>query len=129
MHRWLLALLLPALGLAPIGSVRAAVTESNFHLQTARDLVDLCSATEGDPLGTAAINFCHGFALGVYQSLSEQQAAMRNKMFCIAQPTPSRNQALADFVSWAKANPPVMEERPADALVHYLTTRYPCPRG
>jgi hypothetical protein len=127
MRTRLLALILPALALAPLGAARAAVTEANFQMRTAADLVTLCSATPDDPLGTAAVNFCHGFAVGVYQTLSEEQAAMSQKFFCAPQPTPSRNQAIASFVSWARANPSALGERPADAIADYLTTRFPCP--
>ncbi len=126
MRTRLLALMLSGLALIPFGSVRAALTEADFHVQTARDLVALCSPAQSDPLATAAINFCQGFAVGVYQTLSEQQAAMRQKLFCTPQPMPSRNQAIADFVSWANANPSAMSEQPADAILHFLTVRSPC---
>ena len=126
MRTRLLALLLPALAMSPLGSARAAVTEANFHMQTAGDLVALCSATQDDPLATAAIHFCQGFAVGAYQTLSGLQAGMRQKLFCPPQPTPSRNQAIANFVSWAKATPSTLAEPPADAIAEYLTTRFPC---
>jgi Ssp1 endopeptidase immunity protein Rap1a len=127
MRTRLLALALPALTLAPLGVARAGVTEANFQMRTAADLVTLCAAAPDDPLATAAVNFCHGFAVSVYQTLSEEQAATRQKFFCASQPPPSRNQAIASFVSWARANPSAMSERPADAIADYLTTRFPCP--
>ena len=127
MRTRLLPLALPALALAPLWSARAAVTEANFQMRTAADLVTLCSPAPDDPLATAAVNFCHGFAVGVYQTLSEEQAATRGKFFCAPQPPPSRNQAIASFVSWARANPSALGERPADAIADYLTTRFPCP--
>jgi hypothetical protein len=126
MRTRLLALTLSALALTSLGSARAAVTEANFHMQTAGDLVALCSATQDDPLATAAIHFCQGFAVGAYQTLSGLQAGMRQKLFCPPQPTPSRNQAIANFVGWIKANPSAMAEPPADALADYLITRFPC---
>jgi hypothetical protein len=108
MRTRLLALTLSALALTSLGSARAAVTEANFHMQT------------------AAIHFCQGFAVGAYQTLSGLQAGMRQKLFCPPQPTPSRNQAIANFVGWIKANPSAMAEPPADALADYLITRFPC---
>ena len=126
MRTRLLAMLLPALALTPLGSAHAAVTEANFHMQTAGDLVALCSPTQDDPLATAAIHFCQGFAVGVYQTLSGLQSGMRQKLFCPPQPMPSRNQAVANFVSWAKASPSAMAEPPADAIADYLTTHFPC---
>ncbi|MBV8612829.1 MAG: hypothetical protein JOY66_03535 [Acetobacteraceae bacterium] len=126
MRTRLLALVLTALALSPLGSARAAVTEANFHMQTAADLVALCSPAQDDPLATAAVHFCQGFAVGVYQTLSGLQAGMRQKLFCPPQAMPSRNQAIADFVGSLKANPSAMAQPPADAIANYLITRFPC---
>jgi hypothetical protein len=112
------------------GSSRAAVTEDTFKLQTTGDLVALCSDVPPDPMSTAALNFCHGFALGVFRVLDEEAAAQpSHRMFCASKPGPSRTQAIADFVEWAKANPNVMPQQPADGLVAYLVKTFPCPHG
>jgi hypothetical protein len=60
---------------ATIGSAEANVTQDNFLMASTGDLVNLCSATEADPLYTAAVNFCQGFAVGVYRVLQEQDSA------------------------------------------------------
>ena len=112
------------------GSGRAAVTEDTFKLQTTGDLVALCSDAPSDPMSTAALNFCHGFALGVFRVLDEEAAAQRtHRMFCAPNPGPSRTQAIANFVEWSKTNPDVMPQRPADGLVAYLVKTFPCPHG
>lgn len=109
---------------------RAAVTEDTFKLQTTADLVALCSDAPSDPMSTAALNFCHGFALGVFRVLDEEAAAQpTHRMFCAQNPGPSRTQAIADFVEWAKTNPNIMSQQPADGLVAYLVKSFPCPRG
>src|SRR2546421_2633808 len=85
-------------------AANAAVTEDMFKLRTTGDLIELCTAEPSEPMGTAALNFCHGFAIGVYRVLEQENAARRmGKLFCIPEPPPTRNQALADFVQWAKA--------------------------
>jgi hypothetical protein len=105
----------------------AAVTEDTFQLRTTSDLVELCSTAPSDPMGTAALNFCHGFALGVYRVLAEENAASRmGRLFCVPEPMPSRNQAIGDFVQWAKATPTVMSQDPADGMASYLASKYPC---
>ena len=112
------------------GAGRAAVTEDTFKLQSTADLVELCSDTPSDAMSTAALNFCHGFTLGVFRVLDEEASAERlHRMFCAPNPGPSRDQAIADFVQWAKASPKVMQERPADGLVAYLVQTFPCPKG
>jgi Rap1a immunity proteins len=123
----MLGLVLMGAGVA--GSARAAVTEEHFQVKTAADLVALCSTEQSEQLMTAAANFCHGFAVGVYQTLQAQQAGMRTKLFCVPNPTPSRNEAIAAFVTWAKASPSVMSEPAPDAILRYLTQKYPCSAG
>jgi hypothetical protein len=123
------------IGIALSGSLlcaasHAATTEEDFQLRTTSDLVDLCSTPPTDVMGTAALNFCHGFALGVYRVLEQEQAASaRSRLFCVQGPTPSRNQAIADFVQWARATPTVMSQPPADGIAAYLVHRFPCARG
>lgn len=122
-----LSMLLGACALgAMTAPARAAVTEANFQMRTGADLVALCSPAQGDALATAAINFCHGFAIGVYQTLASQQPALPQPLFCIPSPPPTRNQTMADLVSWARSTPSAMSERPADAVLDYLTQRFPC---
>ncbi len=127
--RWLIGAAMCA-ALLP-GAAGAAVTETTFQLSNTADLVELCSAAPGDPMETAALNFCHGFAVGVYRVLEEENAAKRiGRMFCIPDTVhTTRNEAIADFVQWAKASPNVMSQQPADGITRYLETKYPCPRG
>lgn len=105
---------------------RAAVTEANFQMRTGADLVAVCSPAQGDPLATAAINFCHGFAIGAYQALASMQAALPHPLFCVPSPPPTRNQTMADLVTWARTNPSAMSEHPADTVLDFLTQRFPC---
>jgi hypothetical protein len=110
----------------------AAVTEDTFQsFHTTGDLVELCSAAPSDPMGTAALNFCHGFTLGVYNVLTEENAAKRmGKLFCMPEPAATtRNQAIADFVQWAKATPQAMTQSAADGVTGYLVSKYPCKHG
>lgn len=114
------ASILPATGYA-------AATEADFQLRTTGDLVDLCAARPSEAMGTAALKFCHGFALGVYRVLEEQQMASQHaRLFCVQGPTPSRNEAIADFVQWARATPSVMSQPPTDGIAAYLVHMFPC---
>jgi hypothetical protein len=115
--------------LAVLGSARAAVTEQNFVLRDTGDLVALCSASQSDPLYTAAINFCHGFAVGVFRVVHEEDAARRSgKIICLPNPPPSRNQALAAFVQWASADPSRLAQPADDGIAGFLSQQYPCGR-
>jgi hypothetical protein len=119
---------LAILAAAVVVPAEAAVTEDQFQVRTTGDLLALCSVAPADPLRTASINFCHGFGVGVYQVLQEQAAARPSmRFFCVPEPTPSRNDAIAGFVQWARAHPGEMSQLPADGLARFLAQQYPCP--
>jgi hypothetical protein len=112
------------------GTSEAAVTQDDFLVRTTGDLVDLCSADRSDPLMTAAVNFCHGFGVGVYRVLAEEQAAQHgSKLFCIPTPTPTRNETVSAFVEWAKANPSHLSEPATDGIADFLAQRFPCQKA
>jgi hypothetical protein len=120
--------LLALFAVAVPGLTRAAVTQDSSLLRNTGDLIDLCSAAPSDPLYTAAVNFCHGFAVGVFRVLNQEEAALRSRrLFCPPNPMPSRDQSIADFVQWAKATPGQINQQPADSIALFLSQRYPCP--
>ena len=122
---------IPALvagALAAPGPASAALSQDSFLLRNAGDLVELCSAPQTDPLYTAAVNFCHGFAVGVYRVLNEEEAAHKSRhLFCVPEATPSRSDGIAMYVQWANANPAQLSQPPADSLALFLSERFPCP--
>jgi Rap1a immunity proteins len=107
-----------------------AATEANFGVRTTGDLVELCTATPNNPIGTAAVNFCEGFAEGAVSVETQNMAAFRGpKLFCMPNPPPSRNEALNEFVNWARASPDRMAATSTDGLFRFLSERYPCPQS
>ncbi|HEY4044989.1 MAG TPA: Rap1a/Tai family immunity protein [Rhodopila sp.] len=108
--------------------VQAGVSSDDFSVKTTGDLVKLCSAETTDPLYAAAIHFCHGFGVGVFETEQLHQTASRAApLYCAPNPMPTRSQAVAGFVQWAAANPTVTNEVPAAGVLHYLIDTYPCP--
>ncbi len=114
--------------LVAVGAQAAPVAQADFNLDTTGNLVTLCSASADDPLYTAAINFCHGFAVGTYRMIATEEAALKtkHKMFCMPASPPNRNQAIASFVQWASSRPKTLAEPPSDGVVEYLASQYPC---
>ncbi len=106
---------------------QAAVTQDSFLVRSTGDLVDLCTAAPSDAMGTAALNFCHGFGVGAYRVLDELNRARKIPMFCMPSPMPTRNEALASFVQWAKSNPDQLSTAPQDGIAAFLSSQYPCP--
>jgi len=68
-----------------------AATEANFGASTTGDLVELCSATPDNGLGTAADNFCEGYLQGAVTVQMLNMAAFHGpKLFCLPNPPPTR---------------------------------------
>jgi hypothetical protein len=104
-----------------------ASTTQDFEVRSTSDLVSLCAAEPGSENYVAAIHFCQGFASGAfryYQSMAE--ASPSAKFVCVTGPIPSRNEVIASYVEWARANPQVMGAAPTDSLFQFLGTKYPC---
>ncbi len=111
-------------------SARAVLSEDDFFIKHAEDLVDLCTADAADPLYSAAIHFCHGFASGAWQ-FHEAQATWPDgvRIACLPEPRPTRNEAIAGFVVWASSHPQHMTEPAIEALFRYLHDTWPCSKG
>ena len=103
------------------------LSEDTFRVKTTADLVRLCEATPNDSSGIAALHFCHGFTVGAFQYHQIATAAEGKKpLVCAPNPPPTRNDAIADFVAWAKQNPQQMNLPPVEGLFRYMAQKYPC---
>lgn len=126
---WIAALVFGC-GLIP-SAPSLAVTQDSFLLRNTADFVDVCSATRSEPLYTAAANFCQGFAVGVFEVLKEEFAAEASpgRLFCVTERMPTRDEAIAEFVAWAKGNPAKVPQSPTNAIAAFLSERFPCPQA
>jgi len=130
MNRGLLTLMAAGFATtAATSGLGASVTRDTFLLKTTGDLVTLCGASQNDPQYTAAVSFCHGFAVGTYRMLEIEEAASRAKLkgVCVgADPTVTRNSAIAGFVTWAADKSDVLAAQPSDGFTQYLLSAFPC---
>jgi len=107
----------------------ATVTESQFPPRTVRDLIEICAPAKEDPMMTAAINYCHGFAQGavIVEEAHEGQRDAR-KLFCLPSPRPASGSEITKFIAWANALPSRLDEPAIDGMFIYLAETYPCPQ-
>jgi hypothetical protein len=105
----------------------AAVMESQFPPRTVRDLIEICAPSKEDPMMTAAINYCHGFAQGavIVEEAHEDHRDVR-KLFCLPSPPPPSGSELSKFIAWANALPSRLDEPAVDGMFIYLAETYPC---
>ncbi len=119
--------LILAVGLASVPvAARASVGEATFQVSTGADLATLCGSGPGDKFYTAAQNFCEGFTVGVYRVLVKEEEAGGLKTICLPEPMPSRNQAVASYVTFVGSNPSVAGEPAEDSVLLFLQHQYPC---
>ncbi|MBV8311453.1 MAG: hypothetical protein JO344_13815 [Planctomycetaceae bacterium] len=108
----------------------AAVTESQFPPKTVRDLIAICAPAKDDPLMTAAINYCHGFAEGaiIVEEAHEGHRDVR-RLFCLPSPPPPHGSEINKFIAWANARPSRLDDPAVDGMFIYLAETYPCPQA
>ncbi len=106
----------------------ANVTETEFPPTTVRDLIEICAPAKEDPMMTAAINYCHGFAQGavIVEEAHEDHRDVR-KLFCLPSPPPPSGSELTRFITWANAVPSRLDQPAVDGMFIYLAETYPCP--
>ncbi len=98
-----------------------------YKVWNAGDIVSLCSRDQSAEDYVAAMNFCHGFAVGAYAYYRGVAAADPNvKIVCFKEPYPERSKVIADFVAWSKANPSFMKDSAVDTMFRFLAGAYPC---
>ena len=121
------AIVLILVGLVMLSGSVFAQTPDDFIVDSAQDLLVLCSADPTSPTYTAAIHFCHGFASGAYRHYKVHAAADPSHEFiCLPNPPPTRTAAINDFIAWMKENPQHMDGLAIDAIFRYLAEKYPC---
>jgi hypothetical protein len=105
----------------------ATVTQADFPPNTVRDLIAICAPDQNDPMLTAAVNFCHGFAEGavIVEEAHEAQRGAR-KLFCLPSPRPPRGSELSSFITWANEQPARLDMPAIDGMFIYLAGKYPC---
>lgn len=116
--------------IAAAGTTATAATSDNFQVRNSQDLVDLCGVQRNDPVAAQAIHFCEGYLVGVYhyhQALTAGRG--QAPVFCPGAQLPTRDEAVALFVTWGRAHPERMQEPAVDSLFRWAVETWPCPRG
>jgi hypothetical protein len=105
----------------------AGVTEEDFKVKTTQNLMNLCTASANDPLAKEAIHFCHGYLIGAYAYYDAYTSGPEGKrLFCLPDPEPTRNEAIALFLKWASARPQLKDQSPVETEFMFLVETWPC---
>ncbi len=130
MHaRWLVAAL--AFWPLAVGAQEAGVADlSDFTVEKTQDIVDLCSVDPGNPLYAEAKQFCYGFMTGIAHFHDALAAGPDGFRIVCPNEEVTREQFVAIFLDWAKANPDeVQSNMPAEAVVRAAVDKWgSCPQ-
>ena len=122
-----LAILLLVATVLMLPGLAAAVSEEDFQAKATRNIVNLCTASANDPQHDKAIHFCHGYLVGAYAYYSAMSSGPEGKrLVCFPDPPPTRNNAIAMFIEWAKGHPEYMDEAPVETEFRFLIEQWPC---
>ena len=110
-------------------NVARAVTADDFLVKTTQNLINLCTVSSKDPQHREAIHMCHGYLLGAFHYHEAAVSALGSqRLVCLPEkgPVPTRDEAVAMFVEWAKARPQYMQEMPVETEFRFLIEKWPC---
>ena len=101
-------------------------TLQDLKLQSAGDLVDVCTIEAGHEEYVAAVAFCYGFFEGAIRYAQAVTDANYHKQLVCAPEGTTRLDAVQVFVEFINENPQYGEEGPVDAIYRALMPRWPC---
>jgi Rap1a immunity proteins len=101
-------------------------TLDDFQVETAQDLLDICTLDQSHPSHWAAWAFCYGY----FQGGADFHHALSSgpNFQPIACPTDQATvrDAVDAFVTYARANPEDLSERPMDVVFRAVSEKWPC---
>ena len=97
----------------------------DFAMDTAQDLLDLCSADPGNSLHAEALQFCYGFFEGMVH-YHDRLVGPEIKPIVCPTGTVTRQDVVDMYIAFAQANPQFMDEDPADNVVRAAIAEWPC---
>ncbi len=129
MTRFFLGTVAGAVMAVVAGSASEAANAENFQVKNLQDLIDLCAVQRGDPVAVQAIHFCQGYLTGVYHYHQALTTDGRARVFCPTGTLPTRDEAVAMFVTWGRAHPQHGAEPAVDGVFRWAVEMWPCPRA
>jgi hypothetical protein len=99
----------------------------DFTVDTAQDLLDVCTLEEGHPHYWEAQAFCYGYfhgGAGFHRALSS--GPNYRPIACPSDEVTIRD-AVDAFVVYARAHPEYLSERPMDVAFRAVSEEWPCP--
>jgi hypothetical protein len=129
--KWIgiLGIALWATGWMTTSSATASTDEytiEDLHLDSAGDLLNVCTLDPTHTDYTAGRAFCYGFFEGAIRYARAISDAGLHKALVCAPAGTTRLQAVEVFVTYMRENPQYADEGPIDTVYRALIPRWPC---
>lgn len=98
----------------------------DFGLDSAGELVDVCTLDAGHEHHEIAVAFCYGFFEGAANYDDSLDGPKWHRGILCEPPEVTREQAVAVFTQYIEANPQYSSELPVDAIFRALVDKWPC---
>jgi hypothetical protein len=108
-------------------SAQEGYSLDDFTVDTAQDLLDVCTLDAGHPHHWEAQAFCYGYFHGgadFHRALSS--GPNFQPIACPTDDVTIRG-AVAAFVAYARAHPEYLSDRPMDVAFRAVSEKWPCP--
>lgn len=106
------------MGISAAQETMSGADLEDFTLDTGKELADLCSADQGDPLHTEAKMFCYGVLEGLAQYHDAMARGPEGERIVCPEGQVTREEYVQMFLDWVEANRDVASsEPPADAVI------------
>lgn len=100
----------------------------DFELDTAQNLLDLCSADPNDALYAEALQFCYGFLEGMAHYHDRLAAGPEVDPIVCPTGQVTREDFVQMYIGFAQSNPQFLDEDPADNVIRAAIASWPCPQ-
>ena len=114
--------------LAPLGAgAQDGVADvDDFEVDTAQNLLDLCSVDEGSQYYPGALYFCAGFFEGIKNYHDSMSSGPEIEPIVCPPRGVAVRDAIAAYVAYGRANPQYLGEAPADNVMRAAIAQWPC---
>jgi hypothetical protein len=98
----------------------------DFAVETAQDLLDLCSVAPGSALYAEAIQFCAGFFEGMKHYHDRMSAGPEVEPIVCAPDGTTLEDVIEMYVVYGRAHPQFLSEDPGDNVIRAAMAEWPC---
>jgi Rap1a immunity proteins len=107
-------------------SAQEGYSLDDYNVDTAQDLLDVCTVQQGDQSYWEAEAFCYGYFQGGADFHQALTSGPGGKPLVCPPPDVKIRDAVAVFVTYARAHPESLDRAPMDVAFRAVSEKWPC---